>query len=118
MKRLWMLLAAVGFFAACDDNLGDDQQNAPGLFWDGGLLLRIERHAGRLVQFRVIYHGVAKRALFFGVSQGNTASNAIHIGLLSVRNGGCFPPSHAALVLLGSGRNGIPDWLPECCGSG
>ena len=28
MKRLWMLLAAVGFFAACDDNLGDDQQNA------------------------------------------------------------------------------------------
>ena len=28
MKKLWMLLAAVGFFAACDDNLGDDQQNA------------------------------------------------------------------------------------------
>ena len=29
MKKLWMLLAAVGSLAACDDKLADDQQTAP-----------------------------------------------------------------------------------------
>ena len=30
MKNIWMLFAAVVLFAACDDNLGDDQQGAQG----------------------------------------------------------------------------------------
>ena len=30
MKNIWMLFAAVVSFAACDDNLGDDQQGAQG----------------------------------------------------------------------------------------
>ena len=30
MKNIWMLFAAAVLFAACDDNLGDDQQGAQG----------------------------------------------------------------------------------------